>query len=317
MDTIPSTPRREGLHRAKWVKIGILVLLLGLLGAALAFGVFGKVASRFELTQARFMSEGAPVQTIYTYNGLGFTAQDKVGGTVVSLHRQGSRTVLIYRHTSGSYVILLNGHTVASSTSPLASVSLSPNGRAITYAKIVGLSPNARTGSTQSFPAPENDAVVVTSAWELHVLYPATNRDDTIGRGFAAFFIDDTHLFRLTPTGMYLHDFVSGSETALDTTPLPVVTAPILLSPNRELIAWNDPVTKGVRVYRLKDSKLASVLTSTNHHLARAALSDTGIYAVRPTDQGTQVWKYEFNLTDEPVLVLTAPRGLGIGRLSF
>lgn len=288
---IPGTPE----PRPRWVRAlvvgGIGVLLVG--GAAVLYAVPSLTLSirtalavqsvPEELTHASFIADVSEGSRPYRLQDAAFI-EDRDLGVLISADARGAMRLV---RSDTTYRIIQGSGAVVESTSTLSGVSRSPSGNTIVYAKKIAALDEPAI-EAESIPS----ARVAPKDWILEMLDVRSGRKLELGTGIWPLFLDDQHIFHITPLGMYVFDLPSGSSTRILEASFPHTSLSVLMSPDRTLVGVQDPMMRTVTVYRVSTTSADVVATLPMTERAMSfALGNTDLYILRTSRFGTEVWK--------------------------
>lgn len=258
-------------------------------------GAFGRAVSALtlpsELRDARLVSSSPRGTDIYAHAGLSYEHVAHITGAVRMLAptERGGYAALARDLEGANQRLIVDGLLVAEHPS-LRSVAVSTDGRRVAYAETADGS--AYAGDPAS--------------WAVRVYYPDPQTVQEIGPGFAPFFIDDSTLGYFTAAGIFAVDLETGTPRALSREPITHPRDAVLVSPDRTRIAL--PNAQGsIEVYAITDAGLERIGDFAFGEVPGAAspeLGDDGLYAVRPTNNGSEVWRRGFDGSLKRIAIL-------------
>jgi hypothetical protein len=174
---------------------------------------------------------------------------------------------------------------------------VSPDGTSYAYAQLT-----ASSTPTTVDPSKSLIYIAVNGAQPALVAY-----------GYAPAYLDVSHLVYFSPGGIVVRDLKSGATSLLfaraTSTPL---YEQVKYSPDRTMMLWTDAKTDETVLARVTDTSYAPVHVFVG--LKDAVLTDTALYGIRPSPQGSQLWRYALD-GSSAAAVLTFPQSLRIGQL--
>jgi hypothetical protein len=233
--------------------------------------------------------------------------QHNVGDIVMFSNDENN--VLAVRQSGQESVLEFNGVEMVRNVLPIATPSLSPDSNTLLYSQSIQTETKSNNIKSQGMIATD------PSLYEIRAVFSSTKNDTRVISGYAPNFINDNEFVFLASSGIYLYNKQSGTGKILLEKNFSTVFGPVLQSPDRSLIAFADTSRKVTAVYRIKDSSVELVFETTSI-LIKPALSDTALYDMKATEHGSEIWKYDFGVS-EPQLIHTIPRSLGLNRIVF
>lgn len=303
-------PRRSS--RARIALIASIVVALAVTAYLLVVmqqplpGSLGRAISALtlpaELRDARLVSSSPRGTDVYVHEGLSYAHAAHIAGAVRTLAptERGGYAALARELDGTSQRLIVDGLLVATGAS-IRTVAVSTDGRRVAYVE-------AADGS---------DYAVDPAGWAVRVYYPDPQTVQEVGSGFAPFFIDDSTLGYFTAAGIFAVDLETGAARALLREPVTHPHDTTLVAPDRSHIAWEDAGGE-VQVYALG---LEGVMLVGSFSFAEVpgassvALGTNAVYAIRPTNGGSEVWRQGFDGSLTRIAVL--PPSLETTALAF
>ncbi len=300
---LPSHPKKPPVSKRNlFIGFGIilLVFIVILIAAAATLFFYRPFAEAvnarllpLELQNAEFISRGSTGAYTYVDGRL----LPGPYGAAVFYKDSPEEKLAITRTQEGSYGIEFNGSVVITSPEPILSVTLSPDGTQIAYARQLA----------------GKDGSKAAEDFEVILFLPASGTSITVSPGFAPFFIDDSHLGRFTNAGIYSIDLANSTQTELLRQPFAQALQSFSQSPDRTLIAWSDPITKATYAFRVGES-LERIL-SVPEYMPLLSLGNDALYRLRLTRTGTAVLRYPWGEGSSPRLLYWLSRSLEINSI--
>lgn len=180
------------------------------------------------------------------------------------------------------------------------SSSFSPNGTLHTYTETT-------VGSTTSrIP---RAATVTTSQWRVYVA-DTSGKATLIASGYAPAFLDDTHLMYFAPGGIAIHDLQTNDTILLNRLAASSTIGSIVrYSPDRTLVLWTD--VSGYQSVLARVSTNSYEVIHSFGGLASPILTNTYIYDVRGSSDGSDLWRYALD-GSAVTKILTFPAALNV-----
>ncbi len=298
----------------------IIVVLLLIIGAVVAtlwytpsFSInvrtaWSALTLSGELETAQFLTESEQGTVFYTKSGRGFT-NAPTEGVLVSHTESAAGSASIIRTLDGKeYRIVVNGKTVLSSPAHKAHIALAPNGKNVAFSETV----------IADISAPAEMLSIITlypAEWSVRVMDVETGTMVTAGTGITPVFVDDQHVTRVAPRGVYSFDLATGRSTALLEKAFPVASLNMLVSPDRTKMAIYNRNENSVIVYKISSIGAEEVITlNPGNKVMSLTLGNDGLYTLRTSKWGTEFLQQ--NLVDgNQKVVDTIPEDLRINRL--
>jgi hypothetical protein len=264
-----------------------------------------------ELKSATFFADGPSSTTQYHVQGSSFVADSSSVGTVVSVEKGLNANVMITRDkVDGTYLVLLNGKQIYSTTTPLMGVSAAPDGKNVLF--------SAQLSKKEQIPAPVylGAMPVRPFMWTVFLL-PYSNGGTAypIGDGIEPLYVDSNHLLRIASVGIVSVDLRAHESHILFPQLIPSTRSIILRSPDRTLIALPGTAPRSFVVFRVGPDKVEKVASFTFTATATSfALGNDALYAVRNTGKSTEILKQNFSEA-KPHVIAALPQSLHITRL--
>ena len=304
-------PRPTGHPRL----VGLLIASIGLALAVFAYlflvlqmplpGMLGQYVSALmlpqELREAQFVSASPRGTVVFTHAGYTYTEEVRFLGAARTLVETAKGYAALETVAEGgAQRLVVDGVTKVESPS-LRSVSASPDGRRIAYTE---------TSDGSVYAADP-------SRWVVKVYYPDPGTTQVVGSGFAPFFIDDITIGYFTAAGIFAINLETGVPRALARESFRYPFDALLVSPDRTHLAWQD-TDHQVHLYTLTSTgaTAAGLLSFTELEGASAVtMGNQGLYTVRATNVGSEVWRRGYDGSFTRVVVL--PPALETTRLMF
>jgi hypothetical protein len=279
--------------------------LPGFIGERLAGLSFPKDLNAVTLISDR----GVEGSVEYTHNGSAFTPK-ALGVSLLSATKDASGSAHIVQVTDGAYKVFIDDAVVIQDGHPRIGIARSPSGMRIAFAQAL---------DTSTFVSPADAPILFLDRdrWHVIVYEPSTKTFTTLGKGVTPFFVDETHIAWIAPTGLAMADLVSGETSLLVADIDGRVPALSLVSPDRSLVAWYAAASKDLVLYRVTASgaePLPSVVLPTP--LRSIALGNDAVYLVRSILTGTEILKQPLQ-GGEAESVVRVPASMRISRLLF
>ena len=240
-----------------------------------------------DLKSATFVTTTRTATILHRLSGFSFT-KEALPGILISADERSPHSARVVLDAKGNYTLTVDGKNVYATTSPLAGVSVSPDGAKVAFAH--GTTPLLPREMPQLIPSTSYDS----RGWEVTVLSLATGAKVAVGKGSAPFFIDDTHLLHFAPGALFITDLQAQKHSF--TLPGVFNRAPVsvLQSPDRTLVGWMNTVTKTITIYRT--SPVGVEIVATVPYVGRGpyALGNDGLYSAHVSPLGGGVWKQGF-----------------------
>ena len=289
--------------------IGAAVIAVPLILAPVQAVVSSRAVSE-HLSGAQFLSDEKGHSTVYVQEGASF-AQRYSDSFIMSAEFSSTSDVRIARVPDGSYELRNGGRVIHHSEAALDGVDRSSDGKYIVYAE----------QATSSLSVAGSDLIVpylplIPNEWAVWTIDIESGAKVRIGTGLRPFFIDDTHLARITPVGVIVTDLQTGEERLTLAQTFPRVPFLPLVSPDRTLVGIANPSSTNVKIYRtLSDSAEEVAVLPAPDHAASYALGDDGLYSVRLSPSGSELWLQPTAAGLKESRVLTFPGWLRITRV--
>ncbi|MEK7281118.1 MAG: hypothetical protein AAB037_02040, partial [Chloroflexota bacterium] len=160
------------------------------------------------------------------------------------------------------------------------------------------------TYTTEAFGAD----VIDTDTWFISVQSEG-GEPKGIARGYAPAFLDDTHVAYFVTRGVVVHDLSTSSSTLVYLFPENTVFSQVQYSPDRAHVLWTNPVTRESVLASITPTAVTPMKTFSG--LDSPILRNSGVYELRLTEEGTEVWRSSFE-EKSSARVLTIPASVGI-----
>lgn len=262
------------------------------------------------LEGAQFLSDEKGHSKVYVQDGISF-AQRYSGGYIVSADFGPASDVRVVRvPEDGSYELRNGGTAIHRSAMALDGADRSPDGKYIAYAEQATSSQPALSDLVMPFlPVRPNE-------WGVWTIDIESGTKVRIGTGVRPFFIDETHVARVAPVGVIVTDIVTGEERKVVGQTFPQTPFMPVVSPDRTLLGIANPSSTSVRIYRMRPDSSEEVATlPTPDSAASYALGDDGLYTVRLTPSGSELWLQPATDGSTESRVLTFPGWLRVTRV--
>lgn len=221
-------------------------------------------------------------------------------------------TFRIVRAADGLYEIRKGDRLLLTSKVELSGLDASPDGTYLTYAqRSESAPPRIIDGRLISFER------LKTSEWHTIVLEVATNAGFDMGEGVQPFFLDETHIVRTAPLGIYASDIKTGEATLLLEKPFAFVSLVPLVSPDRTHMGAQIDDSKNVSVFKVSldgAEEIASI--PLIDRVTSYVLGNAELYMLRTEAFGTQVWRQPFEPGATATLEGDLPEILHMTRIS-
>ncbi|HEX2792540.1 MAG TPA: hypothetical protein VHO23_02400 [Candidatus Paceibacterota bacterium] len=305
--TPPSrSPRVKGAYRVLGFLAGALIALPVIGLTAVGPVPFDEMKSAltlpYELRDATFLTVTGDQRYILKRAGWWWfediDSSDRFMGPIV--RTRDGLIASITRDSTMAPQLVVNGVLAASLPPHATGLAVSPDGTKFAYAYL-----------DNADAARFNDP----TAWAVGVYDYALQRTFEAARGFAPFFVDDTHLARATAAGVQSLDFATAEYVRLRDTPFVVATPEAERSPDGSLVALANPGLNQTTVYRISPTDLTVVATYPVI-ISNAALGPNALYEVRALESGTEIWKYPFD-GSAPTRIHTFPVSIRVLSLSL
>ena len=286
------------LHSRKLIVLSLVVMIL--LASASLLYLFKKdyimeAWSAYtlppELKKATFISMQENTTTLLSVSGARFK-KEVLKGVLISADEREQNTAQIILDENGVYNIFLNRKNIYATSSPLAGVSVSPDGTMVAYAH--GTTPLMPLEVPQLIPNSSFDS----RAWSVTVLSLASGALLEVGAGAAPLFIDSTNLLHFAPGGVFITDVRAQKKNFV----LPGVfinaTVSTLQSPDRTLVGWKDSFSNTVTIYRVSVNGLEKVADMTNTGAGSHTLGNDALYRTYRSIYGGGIMKQGFGETE-------------------
>lgn len=288
-------PRRSRLPVVVLSLIGVIVLLA--VGAyvftrlPLGEQVHALMLPK-ELQGAQFVSSSPKGTVVYEHTGSKYQPRMQFAGVVDSVVETAEGYAGLKRSVTGDGVHLVAMQEVVAESASARSLSASPDGRRIAYAETSDGSVYAKD----------------PSQWLVKVYYPDPGTTQTVGAGFAPFFLSDTTLGWFTALGAYQMNLEQGTVTALLSESFTQPFEGVMVSPNRTIVAR--VATDGVHVYRIDGTTMTLIDTYRLEGTNSYALGNDALYAIRGTADGAAIWRQGFDGSLRQITVMPATLGV-------
>ncbi len=245
-----------------------------------------------ELKKATFVSEEKTTSVLRRASGITFK-KETILGTLVSADTRAPNSARIVLDSTGTYNLFLNGKNIYATTSPLAGVSVSPDGTMVAYAH--GTEPLVSKVASYLTPLASFDS----RSWSISVFTPASGARVEVGFGSSPLFVDSTHLLHFAPGGVFITDVKAGTQKFVLPGIYNIAQVGVLQSPDRTLVAWKDTTTKTITVYRVGTDaleKLASLAYKGGG--GSYTLGNDAFFYVKNAPSARGIWKQGFEDKD-------------------
>lgn len=307
------TPRKPRFRVAKIVTLivillAVVVAALGALWYFIGASVWSIATLPADLRSATFVSEQASGTVLYTPHALLYR-QEALPGTLVSEDKRGEHTARILRRSDGVYILTLNGTEVLATSTPIAGVSVAPDGKSVAYAHgVLGM-------ELFAYPYQLPHGTFNANVWHVAVVDPLSHTNLDIGPGTAPLYLDATHVAYFAPAGIFMADFTTGSTTMLFSGHFDPASIAVLQSPDHTLVAWRQIApARLIQVYRIGVDKVTAIAQLPYAGAASYVLGNDAVYTLSLKQLGGAIWRQGFT---EPSAhkVADLPANLGITRL--
>lgn len=263
-----------------------------------------------ELRSAAFVTGVRSNRALSTPSGVLIALTDEAGK--VSVGNQGA--VIVRDEETDEYVLRKDDQELFRSTVRIDGPSVSPDRSMLAFSRIIA-EESVQTESDERLAAFAAYVAVVNPArWEI--LLQKDNVTNHVATGYAPLIVSDTAFLYMATSGIHRYDVRTGESLRLLEHSFSTVLSPVLVSPDRTLIAFRDPTTSATLVYRVGETSLVLV-REVSEFLVSPALSNDALYDVRGTRSGGEVWKYVFISSAEPKRIYTFPVALAVTRIVF
>lgn len=301
------------LRRALAILGSILLLALIVL-AVYAFVVPHGSAEIDRRLNALTLDASLKDATFLTHSPAGVAGSRYTGATYETAFAYGTSTISFvrgetlvarvdYDETSKLYSVRIGGKVATSTPYVATGIGISPDARHVAYAQRREIDPSApRSLGTGSFLAEPGD-------YDIVVIEVATGAGSLISNGVSPVFLDDNRLAWAAEGGIVVMDLATRAQELLIPSALSSVRIPLLLSPDRRLLAVRVR-GESVTVYRLEGVRVYDVAVYALMPRGPLTLGNDGLYQIRLTDGESQVWRYPLLDNAEPKKIHTLPRTL-------
>lgn len=291
------------------VMLAAAVIAVPLIMAPVQAVVSSRTVSE-HLEGAQFLSDEKGHSTVYVQEGVSFGRRYS-DSFIMSAEFGPKSDIRIARVPDGSYELRNGGRVLYTSEAALDGVDYSSDGKYIVYAE----------QATSSLPASQSDLIVpylalLPNEWAVWTIDIDSGTKVRLGTGLRPFFIDDTHVARVAPVGVIVTDLVTGEERKTVARTFQRIPFMPLVSPDRTLLGIANPSSTSIQLYRtLTDSSEEVTTLPTPDHAASYTLGNDGLYTIRLTPSGSELWLQSLAAHAEESRVLTFPGWLRITRV--
>lgn len=231
-----------------------------------------------ELQGARFISSSPQGTVVYEHTGNTYQPRMRFEGSVDSVVATIDGYAGIKRSVDGARVQIVHQQDIVTEHASVRSLNASPDGRRVAYVETKDGTPYA------SDPA----------GWTVKVYYPDPGTTQTVGAGFAPFFLSNTALAWFTTLGAYQMDLERGTISSLLTERFTQPFEEVMVSPNHMVVA-RKAADRSVRVYRIEGTSMTLVDTYTIAGAGSYALGNDALYGIKGTEGGSEIWRQGFD----------------------
>ncbi len=211
------------------------------------------------------------------------------------------------------YDLRVDGTSILTSKSAIVGVDRSENGRYIVY---------AMQGTTsQPFMVAGGNAQLVTmnpNEWTVWLRDLHTGLVTPVGTGVHPLFVGNRFIVRTNALGVYRTDLAVARDSKLIGHAYIVqrVGASPLIAPDKRIYGVTDSSGNVITLYTLSDTGASRVVSVPVPSLVTAvALGNDGLYSLRLSAKGTEVWRQPIAEGSQGTMVTTLAPLLGITRL--
>lgn len=261
-----------------------------------------------ELKGGIFVSSRGKTVVAYHVSTFGYEQLPYTAGTASAVTRSGTHFIIIDTSRNVPSTLEEDGAVRVESTRAMRSVSETPTTGIIAYAL------RSDSLSVDSHALPPDAPFTNPAQWDVY-LRLANGTTTRIISGYAPQFLNDNTFIFFSSNGVYRYDLMSGEAHKVIDHRFTEVFGTPLISPDRTLVAFTDPVKKVTDVYTMKGTEPTLVM-EIPEILISPALSNDALYALKATKRGGEVWKYALSKS-KGTQIHIFPRSLGVGRIVF
>jgi hypothetical protein len=240
-----------------------------------------------ELRTATFISSQQDTTTLLHVAGLKFQ-KEVIDGVLISADERAPNSARIILDKKGIYTLFLNGKSLYATSSPLAGVSVSPDGTMIAFAE--GGVPLKPLDKPQLIPGSRFDS----RSWKVLVLALASGAKTELGAGSAPLFLDATHVLYFAPGGIFSIDLKAQKKTLVQPGVFNLASVTVLQSPDRTVMGWRDGTSNAISIFRVRTDGVEKIGDITPIGGGASALGTTAVYSARQSAYGGTLQKQGF-----------------------
>lgn len=173
---------------ALYIIYTLFVNPLGVRGAHMWFSTIGSSVPD-EVEHATYLLAPWNAGMIYRDGSFDWRIHEANRQAVDYTEEAGATAAIVRNPVEASYEVYLNWARIGSSSSPIQAIALSPAGTHVLYSRVRG----------DEWPRD------LSYSWDV-ILGSSDGSAQVLGSGFAAAFLDDTTILRVTPAGFVLQD---------------------------------------------------------------------------------------------------------------
>jgi hypothetical protein len=271
---------------------------------------YSMTASR-EVREATYIQAGQTgVRSFILNSTAGAVPANELEGKYVvdAAHTKDHSALILVALDSGAFTVTLDGTMLPRNDAQKMNLSISPEGTQVAYAEAPKLPP-VKKGNALPKDRIGEWSVVVVGASGVH----------NVGKGFAAFFASETTLLRFTTQGLFETNLVTGAEKAISEFSIPSANSfAAAQSPDHKLLAWTNPKTGVTLLYHIEQMKVMTYIPVASYQFkstGKIALSNTALYQIIVTEQGTRIEEHSIDGKNTTKVVKSFPPGVLINKM--